>query len=308
LKQVHTHYDNLKVARDAPPEVIRAAYRSLSQKYHPDCNPGDPKAARIMRIINASYEVLSDPAKRREHDEWISGAESEPDLKTPPSPEPPSSPVSPAPGSKSTSRLGPLATVLALGLSGFVLVFVAAFEDSPSSKSGPSSPGPRVLTPREVASPPAAASPPPYDMRVVVRSSYVRPALTPNGEPWPTTTGYVSGYKRLHRDGLSSVTVDNSQIDSDVFVKLVYRGEQQPLAARVFFIRAREQFTIARVRAGIYDIRYRDLDSGVISKSETFELKEIEVDGGVQYSKMQLTLYKVHGGNMRMETISEEEF
>ena len=61
MPRVHTHYDNLKVARNAPPEVIRAAYKILSQRYHPDRNPGNPEAARIMRIINASYDVLCDP-------------------------------------------------------------------------------------------------------------------------------------------------------------------------------------------------------------------------------------------------------
>lgn len=76
MRKVHTHYDNLKVARDAPPEVIRAAYKSLSQKYHPDLNPGKPDAARIMAIINKAYDVLSDPAKRAAHDEWIRKVES----------------------------------------------------------------------------------------------------------------------------------------------------------------------------------------------------------------------------------------
>jgi curved DNA-binding protein CbpA len=71
MARIHTHYDNLKVARDAPPEVIRAAYKSLSQKYHPDRNGGSASANRIIQIINASYDVLSDPAKRREHDDWI---------------------------------------------------------------------------------------------------------------------------------------------------------------------------------------------------------------------------------------------
>lgn len=71
MDQIHTHYDNLKVARNAPPEVIRAAYKALSQKFHPDRNPGNAEAARIMVILNASYEVLSDPDKRREHDQWI---------------------------------------------------------------------------------------------------------------------------------------------------------------------------------------------------------------------------------------------
>lgn len=71
MKNITTHYDNLKVSRDAPLEVIRAAYRSLSQKYHPDKNQGSSEAAKIMAIINSAYEVLSDPKLRKEHDEWI---------------------------------------------------------------------------------------------------------------------------------------------------------------------------------------------------------------------------------------------
>ncbi|MDV6345551.1 J domain-containing protein [Nitrosomonas sp. Is37] len=75
MTKFHTHYDNLRVARNAPPKAIRAAYKRLSQRFHPDKNPGDADAARIMAIINTSYQVLSDPDKRREHDEWIAGME-----------------------------------------------------------------------------------------------------------------------------------------------------------------------------------------------------------------------------------------
>jgi len=75
MGKIHTHYDNLKVARLAPQEVIRAAYKALSQKYHPDKNPGDEKAARIMAILNSAYGILSDPQRRREHDEWIAAEE-----------------------------------------------------------------------------------------------------------------------------------------------------------------------------------------------------------------------------------------
>lgn len=71
MTRTHTHYDNLKVARDAPPEVIRAAYRTLTKKYHPDHNPDNPDAMRIIQVINAAYDVLSNPAKRVEHDKWI---------------------------------------------------------------------------------------------------------------------------------------------------------------------------------------------------------------------------------------------
>lgn len=75
MAKIHTHYDNLKVARGAPAEVIRAAYKALSQKYHPDKNPGDEKAARIMAIVNTAYNALSDPVRRKEHDEWIASEE-----------------------------------------------------------------------------------------------------------------------------------------------------------------------------------------------------------------------------------------
>lgn len=75
MAKIHTHYDNLKVSRMAPQEVIRAAYKALSQKYHPDKNPGDEKAARIMAILNGAYNTLSDPQRRKEHDEWIAAEE-----------------------------------------------------------------------------------------------------------------------------------------------------------------------------------------------------------------------------------------
>jgi curved DNA-binding protein CbpA len=77
MPRVHTHYDNLKVARNAPAEIIRAAYRTLSKKYHPDHNPDNKEAIRIIQLINAAYEVLSDPVKRAEHDKWIARMEAE---------------------------------------------------------------------------------------------------------------------------------------------------------------------------------------------------------------------------------------
>ncbi|MFV2029006.1 J domain-containing protein [Neisseria sp. S1] len=69
-KRLHTHYDNLKVARDASPEAIRSAYRALCKQYHPDQN-SHPDAHRIMSLVNRSYQVLSNPDSRRAHDRWI---------------------------------------------------------------------------------------------------------------------------------------------------------------------------------------------------------------------------------------------
>ena len=71
MSKVRSHYDNLKVQRTAPVEVIKAAYKSLAQKYHPDRNKNDLEAVRIMKLINEAYDVLSDPVKRKQHDIWI---------------------------------------------------------------------------------------------------------------------------------------------------------------------------------------------------------------------------------------------
>lgn len=74
MDRIHTHYDNLKVTRNAPVEVIKAAYRAMAQKYHPDVNPL-PGTDHVMKIVNEAWVVLSDPIKRAEHDQWIKNQE-----------------------------------------------------------------------------------------------------------------------------------------------------------------------------------------------------------------------------------------
>ena len=63
-----THYDTLKVSRDAPIEVIQAAYRSLARKYHPDHASRTADSEAAMKAINAAYEILGDPARRAAYD------------------------------------------------------------------------------------------------------------------------------------------------------------------------------------------------------------------------------------------------
>jgi curved DNA-binding protein CbpA len=70
-----THYDHLMVSRTASLEVIRAAYRALTQKYHPDRNPDNAAATRLMQLINESYAVLCDPEKREEYDRRLAEEE-----------------------------------------------------------------------------------------------------------------------------------------------------------------------------------------------------------------------------------------
>jgi curved DNA-binding protein CbpA len=69
-----TYYDLLKVDRKAAPEGVRAAYRSLAQRYHPDKRPGNADAIRVMAALNEAYAVLSDPQRRASYDRAIDGA------------------------------------------------------------------------------------------------------------------------------------------------------------------------------------------------------------------------------------------
>jgi hypothetical protein len=130
----------------------------------------------------------------------------------------------------------------------------------------------------------------------------------PNGNSWPQSTGYLENYPKLHTDGLSTLTIDNSQNSSDVHVKLYHLSGDSGQEVRNAFIKAGSSFTINKIRAGIYDVRYRDLAGGGLSKSESFELEEIPVGNSIQYSMMTMTLYKIANGNMQTQSISESQF
>jgi DnaJ-class molecular chaperone len=64
------YYTILGVPHNATDKDVRAAYRRLARKHHPDVNPGQPEAERRFKEINEAHEVLSDPGKRRLYDRY----------------------------------------------------------------------------------------------------------------------------------------------------------------------------------------------------------------------------------------------
>lgn len=63
-------YRILGVPREASAPEIKKAYRQLVRKYHPDANPGNKEAEEHFKKINQAYEVLGDPQKKAQYDQF----------------------------------------------------------------------------------------------------------------------------------------------------------------------------------------------------------------------------------------------
>ncbi len=62
-------YKVLGVARDAPDEEIRRAYRKLAKQLHPDVNPSNSSSAEEkFKKVSAAYDIVGDPEKRKQYD------------------------------------------------------------------------------------------------------------------------------------------------------------------------------------------------------------------------------------------------
>lgn len=73
-KKFMTHYEKLKVSRDASDAEITKAYNEIVKKYNPDNESDDDKKRKyiqINKIVKISFDTLIDPVKRKEHDDLI---------------------------------------------------------------------------------------------------------------------------------------------------------------------------------------------------------------------------------------------
>jgi curved DNA-binding protein CbpA len=84
------YYRILQVHEEAEVEVVQAAYRTLSKKYHPDANK-EPNAEERMKQLNEAYAVLGDELQRAEYDRQHRNGET-------------SAPVAAEPKSRTTTR------------------------------------------------------------------------------------------------------------------------------------------------------------------------------------------------------------
>jgi len=63
------YYDILGLKRGASPKEIKARFRKLARKYHPDVNPGDKEAEAKFKEVSEAYRVLSDEKLRKQYDQ-----------------------------------------------------------------------------------------------------------------------------------------------------------------------------------------------------------------------------------------------
>ena len=75
MSEKRDYYEVLGVDKSADEKEIKRAYKKLARKYHPDLNPDNPKEAEEkFKEINEAYDVLKDPKKRAQYDQFGAGA------------------------------------------------------------------------------------------------------------------------------------------------------------------------------------------------------------------------------------------
>src|SRR3990170_2783482 len=74
---MENYYRILGIDHSASAAQIRAAYKKLAMRYHPDHNPGSKEAEEMFKVVNEAYHTLSDSLKKSRHDARINSVFSE---------------------------------------------------------------------------------------------------------------------------------------------------------------------------------------------------------------------------------------
>ena len=70
MAQKRDYYEVLGVDKKATEDEIKKAYRKIAIKYHPDRNPGNKEAEEKFKEAAEAYDVLHDPQKRQQYDQF----------------------------------------------------------------------------------------------------------------------------------------------------------------------------------------------------------------------------------------------
>ncbi len=144
------YYDLLEVSPTASDQVLRAAYKSLMQRYHPDKNQDNAQATQQAAQLAQAYEVLSDPAKRAAYDAQLQAQELS--MSASASPQSPSlrQSANPATGRRSASPSPASQPWYVWGLVGFIVVagglVIVLSKPKPVASVSPPSPVAPALT------------------------------------------------------------------------------------------------------------------------------------------------------------------
>lgn len=72
MENFRNYFEILGVDQDATAADVKQAFRQQARKYHPDLNPGDKAAEEKFKLLGEAYEVLSDPDRRSQYEQYSS--------------------------------------------------------------------------------------------------------------------------------------------------------------------------------------------------------------------------------------------
>ena len=139
-------------------------------------------------------------------------------------------------------------------------------------------------------------------------TTYVRAQTAPNGKAFPETSAYLTGYEIGKNTGSSSLLVNNTKNDNDVYLKLISIEDNKVSVARHVLIKGKTEFKIENLSVGTYEIQYMDLVAGLVGKSVVFSVEETQTLLGTKSSTLGVNLKTATNGVLKVESVSIDAF